>query len=478
MSRRSGLALAGAGALAAAALAPATASAHGLVGKQDLPIPRVLFAWAAAIVLVVSFVALGALWKRSRWESGVRERELLRFPRWLEIPCGVLGVALFVFAVYAGLAGTKEATSNLLPNLIYVLFWVGFPFVSALFGDVFRPFNPWLAIGRASGWAVRKVGGDAVPEPLPYPERLGRWPAVIGILGFAWLELVYVDKDNTVTLAILSIAYCVVQLVAMSLYGADRWSRRGDAFGVYFELISRLSPLHWRHGRLYARTPLAGVVGLNAVPGTVALVCVLIGSTSFDGFSQGQIWNGSNGGAGLAGHLQDFFTGIGLSLQSALEAAFTVGLLVMIGLIAGLYRLGVNGMSDVGEKYPASDLARRFVHSLVPIALAYVVAHYFSLLVYQGQATAYLISDPLGDGHNFFGTANVGINYTVISATQVWYVQVAALVAGHVSGLILAHDRAIAVYANPKAATRSQYWMLTVMVAFTCLGLYLLSESA
>ncbi|HEY7075094.1 MAG TPA: fenitrothion hydrolase [Solirubrobacteraceae bacterium] len=478
MSRTRALAAAGAGALAAAAVAPATASAHGLVGKQDLPIPRVLFAWAAAIVLVVSFIALGALWKRARWEGGVEERELLRFPRWLEVPCGVLGVALFALAVYAGLDGTTEATSNLLPNLIYVLFWVGFPFASALFGDIFRPFNPWLAIGRATGWLVRKVGGDAVPEPLPYPERLGRWPAVAGIVGFAWLELVYVDKDNTVTLAYLSLGYCAVQLVAMSIWGADRWSRRGDSFGVYFNLIARLSPLHWRDGRLYWRVPLAGVTGLNAVPGTVALVCVLIGSTSFDGFSQGQIWNGTNGGAGLAGHLQDFFTSLGLSLQSALEAAFTVGLLAMIGLIAGLYRLGVNGMSDIGEKYPASDLARRFVHSLVPIALAYVVAHYFSLLVYQGQATAYLISDPLGNGHDYFGTANVGIDYSVISATQVWYVQVVALVAGHVSGLILAHDRAIAVYSNPKAATRSQYWMLTVMVAFTCLGLYLLSESA
>src|SRR5204863_8741302 len=190
------LALAASGALSAPALAPGTASAHGLVGKQDLPIPRVLFAWAAAIVLVVSFVALSALWKRSRWESGVRERELLRFPRRLEVPCGVLGVALFGLGVYAGLAGTKEATSNLLPNLIYVLFWVGLPFISAVFGDVFRPFNPWLAIARASGWVVRRIGGDSVPEPLPYPERLGRWPAVVGILGFAWLELVYVDKDN------------------------------------------------------------------------------------------------------------------------------------------------------------------------------------------------------------------------------------------------------------------------------------------
>jgi hypothetical protein len=479
MSRARALAVAGAGALAAATIAPATASAHGLVGKQDLPIPRVLFAWAAAIVLVLSFIGLGVLWKRARWETGYEERAVLRVPRALEIPCGVLGVATFAIGVYAGLAGNPEATSNLLPTLIYVLFWVGLPFASAVFGDVFRPFNPWLAIARATGWLVRRVGGESVPEPLPYPERLGRWPAVIGILGFAWLELVYVDKDNTVKLAVISMAYCVVQLVAMSIYGADRWSRRGDAFGVYFNLFSRLAPLHWRAGRLYVRPPLAGVTRLRVIPGTVALVCVLIGSTSFDGFSQGQIWNGSNGTTGVAGRLQDFFTGLGMNLQGGLEAGFTIGLLVMIGLIAGLYRLGINGMSDIGEKpYPASELSRRFVHSLVPIALAYVVAHYFSLLVYQSQATAYLISDPLGNGDNFFGTAGLGIDYSVISATQVWYVQVAALIAGHVSGLILAHDRALATYTNLKAATRSQYWMLTVMVAFTCLGLYLLSEAA
>jgi hypothetical protein len=427
---------------------------------------------------VLSFIGLAALWKRPRWEAGFKESEVFRVPRWLEIPCGILGVATFGLGVYAGLDGTQEATGNLLPNLIYVLFWVGLPFASAILGDVFRPFNPWLAIARASGWLVRRIGGDAVPEPLPYPERLGRWPAVIGILGFAWLELVYVDKDNTVKLAVLSIAYCAVQLVAMSIYGADRWSRRGDAFGVYFNLISRLAPLHWRDGRLFVRPPLAGVTRLRVVPGTVALVCVLIGSTSFDGFSQGQIWNGSNGTTGVAGRLQDFFTGLGMSLAGGLEAGFTVGLLAMIGLIAGLYRLGINGMSDVGEKYPAPELSRRFVHSLVPIALAYVVAHYFSLLAYQGQSVAYLVSDPLGNGSNFFGTANAGIDYSVISATQVWYVQVAALIAGHVSGLTLAHDRALALYAKLKEATRSQYWMLTVMVAFTCLGLYLLSEAA
>jgi hypothetical protein len=480
MSRRTRRVLiAGALAPAISAALPASALAHGLVGKQDLPIPRWLFAWAASIVLVVSFVALAALWTKARWERTIPSHSVLRVPRFVEPLCGAIGIAIFALGVYAGLAGSKEATDNLLPTLVYVLFWVGIPFASLLLGDVFRPFNPWLAIGRGVGWTARRMMRAAPPEPLAYPQRLGRWPAVVGLFCFAWLELVYTEKDDPRRLAILALAYAAVQFVAMSLYGADTWSRRGDAFGVYFNLFSRLSPLHWHDGRLQLRPPLAGTAGTHAVPGTIALLCVMIGSTSFDGFSQGRIWNGGDGFGGVEPPLQDFFHDtVGLSLGSALQAAFTIGLVAMIGLVAGLFWLGVTGMSRSGEAHPAGELGRRFVHTLVPIAFAYVVAHYFSLLAYQGQATAYLISNPLGNGSDLFGTASAGIDYSVISATGVWYVQVGALVLGHVSGLVLAHDRALGVYASVQQATRSQYWMLVVMVGFTSLGLFLLSDAA
>ena len=132
-------------------------------------------------------------------------------------------------------------------------------------------------------------------------------------------------------------------------------------------------------------------------------------------------------------------------------------------------------MTMVGEGHDTLDLARRFAHTLVPIAFAYAVAHYFSLLVFQGQSVAFLVSNPLGNGSDIFGTAHTGIDYNVISGNGIWYVQVGALIAGHVSGLILAHDRALVVYKRLRDATRSQYWMLVVMVAFTSLGLWLLS---
>lgn len=460
--------------LAAGALAlalPATASAHGLVGKQDLPIPRWLFAWAAAVVLVASFVGLAVLWATPRLQAVV-ERRRAAVPRVLEVLFGVLGIALFAFCVYAGFAGTQAATANILPTVIYVYFWVAVPFVSVLFGDVFRAVNPWLAVGKGVGWIMKRTGAVEGVEPLPYPSWLGRWPAVAGVLVFAWVELVYANKDDPSQLAIMALAYAAVQLVGMSLYGTDTWSRRGDAFSVYFGMFARISPLRWRERALFTRPVLGGAPGLTPVAGTVALLCTMIGTTSFDGFSQGTTWNS------IVPHLQDFFGSLGLNAEHALEWAGTVGIVVMCCLIGLLYRLGVMGMHTVGRKLSTRDLSGAFIHTLIPIAFAYVLAHYFSLVAYQGQAIAALASDPLGDGSNLLGTANDAINYTWISATGIWYVQVGALVIGHVAGLALAHDRALALFTKARDATRSQYWMLAVMVAFTSLGLWLLSAAA
>jgi hypothetical protein len=458
----------------AALLAPAVADAHGLVGRQDLPIPRWLFAWGAAVVLVASFVALAVLWREPLLEHPT-ERLVLRVPAALDVLAGALGVAAFVLVVWAGYDGTQTATANLAPTTIYVIFWVGLPVLSLLLGDVFRAINPWLAIARAARWMAGRLRGGELPEPMPYPAWLGRWPAALGILCFAWVELVYHNRDDPSTLASLALAYAAIQLVGMSLYGIETWSRRADAFGVYFGLFSLMSGLHWRERALYVRRWLSGLTELDPVPGTVGMLAVMIGTTSFDGLSQGQIWSGPDG---LGQRLQRSLVDRGFTPQTGLEIAFTIGLVAMVCFVGALFYLGVRGMRTVGTGHETTELARRFVHSLVPIALAYVVAHYFSLLAYQGQAVAYLASDPLGDGSDLFGTAGQTVDYSIITATGIWYVQVAALVVGHVAGLTLAHDRALVVYDRVRDATRSQYWMLAVMVGFTSLGLWLLSASA
>ena len=470
MTRRGRLGVAVVALCATALLAPSPALAHGIIGKTDLPIPRWLFAWAASIVLVVSFVALATLWPRPRFEQ-IHEREVWRYPRRLLEPlAGLIGVALYVLVIYAGLAGTQTATANIVPTFIYVIFWIGIPFASLLFGDVFRAFNPWRAIARAVAWIASRLGGGREgPAALPYPTWLGRWPAAAVILGFAWLELVYANKDAPDTLALLSLGYGAAMLVGMSIYGIETWTQRADGFSAAFGLFGSLSPLHWREGRLYARPPFVGVMRLQPMAGTVALLCVMIGTTSFDGFSQKSEWNS------IEPHLQTFFSNLGLSIEPAVELSFTVGLIGAVLVISGLYRLGVLGMHSLGGGHSTQELAQRFVYTLAPIALAYVIAHYFSLLAYQGQAVTYLASDPLGNGSNIFGTATSQINYNVVGANGIWYVQVGALVIGHAAGLTLAHDRALVVYRRVRDATRSQYWMLAVMVGFTSLALWILS---
>ncbi len=465
--RRSKMLAAAAGLLA---LAPAQAQAHGLVGRTDLPIPGWLFAWAAAIVLIASFVALGVLWPTPRFQKRARSRVRLTLPRAVTAACGMLGVALFALVVYAAFEGTSVPTANLAPTTIYVLFWVGIPVLSALLGDVFALFSPWRALYRWISGASRRVVPGLDAAPLRYPERLGRWPAVAGLLAFAWLELVYVDRDVPATLGLLALAYAFVQIVGMSLFGEEAWSERADAFGTWFGLCGRLSVLDLRGREVRLRPPLSGLPDLPTWPGTVALLCTVIGTTTFDGASNGGLW------IELAPGLQRSIGRLGLGPDAAGEVAFTIGLAFCVLFVSGIYWAGIRGMRSVDPRRETGELARLFVHTLAPIAFAYTLAHYFSLLAFQGQAIGYLISDPLGTGANLLGTANWQVNYLLVSTQAIWYVQVAALVVGHVGGLVLAHDRALAVFREDRdAAVRSQYWMLTVMVGFTCLGLWLLS---
>ncbi len=451
-----------------ALLLPSGAAAHGLVGRADLPLPAWLVSWAAALVLVLSFAALAALWPTPRLEGGGRERRLFTVPRWLDVLAGAIGVAILVLVVYAGLTGTQVPSKNLAPTVVYVLVWVGFVPVSLLFGDVFAAVNPWRAIGRLTGAAVARLTGS-VPETLPYPPRLGYWPAAAGIFAFVCAELALADGNDPSTLALLIELYVVVQLAGQALFGVEAWGRHGDPLGVYFGLIARLAPLT-RHGdALVLRRPLAGVTGLEPVPGTVALLAMMIGTTSFDGFSAGGAWNGT-----IAATLLDVFRAVGVDGTRGLELAFVVGIAAMVALVAAVYRLGLSGL-PTADATARDRLPGMFAHSLVPIAVGYVLAHYFSLLVYQGQQLLPLASDPLGTGADYLGTATVTVDYSVISATGIWYVQAAVLVAGHIAGLVLAHDRALVVYSDRRRAVRSQYWLLAVMIAFTCFGLFLLS---
>jgi hypothetical protein len=462
--------------LAGTLAVPETASAHGLVGRSDLPIPEWLFGWAAGFVLLVSFAALSTLWRAPKLEDDDGFRPA---PDWLsrlvvnrvtDVLAGAIGVGLLVLVVVSGVFGSQTALSNFAPTFIYVIFWVGLVPASILLGDVFKAFNPWRAIARGTGFVVSRVTGS-LPEPYEYPQRLARWPAVVTILGFAWMELAYINSDDPSDLAIASLVYTGVTLLAISIYGSRSWLAYGEGFSVYFNLFSRISPVAVKEGRLGVRRPLAGLPQVDPLPGTIALLLVALGTVTFDGASEGALW------ADIGTWLQDRFADLGFAAGSAGELSFTAGIVLGVLVVSLIYAVGIAGARTVDRRWSQLGLARAFVHSLVPIAAVYAIAHYFSFLVYNGQAIAYLASDPLGEGWNLLGTADNGIDYGVIGANGIWYVQVGALVIGHVCGLVLAHDRALKLYPDVKQAVRSQHWMLAVMIGYTSFGLWLLSQA-
>ena len=458
MSRRARLVVAAAPA-AALILAPAAAEAHGLVQRTNLPIPEWLFGWAAAIVLVASFAGLAVLWPTPRlqapgWRAIPGGRVLGSRP--VEVLCGLIGVFLLVVILLAGYIGRGSALDNLAPTFILIDFWVGLVFASVLFGDVFRAFSPWRAI--------------RLPGFRRYPESWGRYPAALALLAFTWIELVSGWGDHPATLASAALGYTVYTLAMQAVFGTEAWSRNGEAFSVYYGFFARISIWETRDRVVGVRPPLGGLPRLDAHTGTVFFVTVMIGTVTFDGFSQGQLWKD------LSVDLAQAIDGV-VGLDAAPKVVATAGLLVAVACIGLFYRLGIDGARSVGGDHGTAELRRAFIHTLVPIALAYVVAHYLTFLLFEGQATFYLASDPFGRGWDIFGTADRAIDYTYLSQNGAWYLQVAVVVVGHVCALILAHDRALALYRDTRLAVRSQYWMLAVMVGFTSLALWLLSQA-
>jgi hypothetical protein len=450
--------------------------AHGIGGVRDLPVPTWLFFWAAAIALVASFVALGVLWKRpllERHEDGrvLPDRlQAVLLSRALRVVLGLLSSALLVLLFACGAFGSTNPNENLTPTFIYVAFWLGLVPLSILLGDVWRVLNPWRAIADGAVWLYERTGAEARPL-AELPERAGRWPAAALLFCFAALELSYSDPASPRALALAIALYSYAAWFGMAAFGRKTWLERGEAFSVYFGLLARVAPFALREGRIVIRWPFTGLAGAPSIAGTGPFVCVMLGSVGFDGFSRTTIWQNlladAQGNYVLGDPGKADLIGIGLNLLGLAAAVLAVGLAYIAATKA----------AERSVDAP-TNLTRQFVYSLVPIALVYAVAHYFSLLVIQRQFLLPLASDPFGKGWNLLGSVGDYVpNLAPISPNGIWYVQVGALVAGHIAGLAIAHDRAVSLFRSRDAALRSQFAMLALMIAYTVGGLWLLSQS-
>jgi hypothetical protein len=449
--------------------------AHGIGGVKDLPVPLWLFFYGAGVVLVVSFVALGALWRRPLLEGRDTGRPLppwaqrLFLGRPLRIVLGLVSVGLLGVVLWAGAFGEDSVAVNIAPTFVYVLFWLGLVPVVVLLGNVWSVLSPWKAAADGFAWVWRRLGLTWTP-PFAYPDRLGVWPAAVLLVAFTTLELAYPDASSPRTVGLAVAAYTWITWLGMAACGREEWHARGEAFSVYFGLLSRLSPFAVRDGVAVVRPPLTGLARRGDPQGTVAFVAIMLGSVAFDGFSRTAWWQE---------RLYSIDASLALERPRLADLALTgfnlLGLMAGIAAVALIFLVAVECARLVSGA--RESLAEAFVASLVPIALAYAVAHYFSLFVLQSQIARRLVSDPFGYGWNLFGTSDFQANLAALTPNTIWYVQVIALVVGHVLALVLAHDRAVADFRAPGTALRTQYAMLVLMIAYTVGGLWLLSNA-
>ena len=430
--------------------------AHGVGSRADLPLPFGLAVAGAAAALVVSFVALAALWPTPRLDGAHAGRPLpgpvaalLDSPA-TRVVLAVLGATFTTYVLAALLLGRDDA-DNPVPFVVFVLLWVGVVPLSVLLGPLWRRVNPIRSLHLVAARAARL---DPTRGLLPLPRRLGCWPAAVGLLAFTWLELVAPDNATLPVLRVAIALYVGAQLLGALAYGSH-WFDRGDAFEVWSGLFGRLSPLGRRaDGRLVVRSPLAGLDALPAAPGLVATVSVMLGTTAYDGASGSPRW----------------FTLVQSSGSPTLVR--TLGLVAVVVVVGLLFTTGTLLAGRAGGADPWR-MPGAFAHSLVPIALGYVVAHYSSLLVLEGQNAVIHLADPLGGGANLLGLADRAPDTTLLQPTLVATVQVVAIVGGHVLGVVLAHDRAVRLFTRGRAVV-GQLPLLALMVVYTCGGLFLL----
>jgi hypothetical protein len=467
--RDAGPNLPGAIALASAlALLPTPAFAHASDRGHVLLLPTGYYLVGGALAVAVSFLVLALLPPVALDRFWRRRLALLTFGDAPRTFVSLLSFAAFALLVAAGLAGSRDPLSNPLPLVIWTLLWAGFTLLQGVFGDLWSWLNPWYGPWRV---ASRLFGGDGHERHPPrLPNWLGYWPAFVLFFAFAWFELIDPAPDDPARLAYAAGLYWLASFVAMLIFGYDSWSKRGEFLTVFFVMVARFAPFERVEGRLSLCWP--GAKLLTAVllqPSGTAFLLLALSSVSFDGLSKTFLW------LGLFGINPLEFPG-----RTALIGIGSFGLILTFILLAAVFALAVFlGQRLAGDKQSFMKAAGLLVWSIVPIALAYHIAHYLTVLLVDGQYALVALSDPFSLGWNLFGTASMMVEAGVVagagSAWWLWNVQAGAIIAGHVLAVLVAHGLAWRLHPQPSRAAISQLPLTLLMIAYTIFGLWLLA---
>ena len=441
--------------------------AHGLGGSSDLPVPYAFAMVGAAWALTFTFALVAFAWRRPRFDPDAPGHPLptvlttlvdARVTRWT-----VAGVAM-AFAVWVVLAGIwgPQTQANGLLGAFYVLLWVGLVALSLAFGPVWRVISPV----RTVYLLLRRAIPRRLSRPrLCYPESWGYRPAAVGLFAFVWLELASPNSASLPWVKSWLLVYVAVLLGGAWLCG-QRWLARVDPFGVYSMAVSRLSPFRRNpaSATIVIGNPLDHLPSLPVRPGVVVTLAVLLGSTGFDSFSSSPTWRG------FADQMSRDF---GMTPTLSSSVLRTIGLIVFISVVAVTFSLAARATGGV-DREQRRALPGQMAHSLIPIVVGYIFAHYLSYLVERGQQAVIALADPFGRGWNPLGLAHLHVAYVLSAHPPVLAaIKVACVVTGHIVAVIAAHDKALRLLPAGHQLT-GQLTMMLVMVGYTFTGLYLL----
>ena len=462
-------------------LATSSASAHAFGNRYDLPIPLGIFIWSAGAAVLLSFIVMARFYRHRRAIKSSAQINICGLPglRWLcsdllRNLLGLLSVAIFALVLATGFFGNSDPLKNFTPTFIWIVWWVGMVFISALVGNLWALVNPWSILFI---W-ISNLFSNRGPI-LQYPPKLGHWPAVGLLFVFAWIELVYEQGENPNILAILIVIYSAVTWVGMFLFGCGAWLKHGEIFTLVFSLFSRFAPTVGRSGQWYLRPPAVGLI--DDRPNSISAICfvlLLLTTVTYDGVLETPMW------AGLLDKAVESQYQLGSLLENRDGRLGDISVIKIIALVAmpcifvvvyGVFCHAI-AMFGSGGRIPTRDIAGYFVLSLIPIAIAYHLSHYLSYLLITGQQIIPLVSDPFGYGWDLLGTSDYKLNIGILNAKIVWYVAVFAIIVGHVIAVYLSHLTALWVFEDRSAALRSQIPMMVLMIAYTMISLWILSQ--
>jgi hypothetical protein len=449
------------------------ARAHALAQRYDLPLPLGYFLVASGAAVVMTFVILALFWRHSDESIEARNDTILRgtVPDLVVTGLQLLAVLALILLVTAGLFGNPATFKNITPVAVWVIWWVGFGFLTAFVGNIWPLINPWSS---TFGFFERltRPWTKGLSFHAHYPRWLGVWPSCALFLLFAWLELVAPGRDVPRNIAIAILIYSVFTWIGFTIFGRDTWLKCGEVFSIAFGLFGRFAPLDFTHDDRWRVSLRPFAIGLlpraPLEPSMTAFSLLMLGTVTVDGIMETPLWAVAVERIFAIHGSVDANSWVYMAMQTALLIAGPL-------MLAGLYLVVIALMARISG-LEAAKLSGLFVLSLIPIAIAYHLSHYFSLFLVAGQFIIPLASDPFGYGWDLFDTKLYRIDIGIVDAKTIWYLSVIAIVTGHVIAVWIGHVTASSVFRDSRAVGRSQYPMLVLMVCYTMLSLWILAQ--